>query len=82
LFLRKYFIYDEKRIISFHSFILTLVHIDLKIGYQKMCEPKSLYYVTQLLKEQVPWKKNKGNDKQDIIPQIKTKKYFESYTCR
>ncbi|ETW38147.1 hypothetical protein PFTANZ_01143, partial [Plasmodium falciparum Tanzania (2000708)] len=82
LFLRKYFIHDEKRIITFHSFILTLVHIDIRIGYHKMCEHKSLYYLIQFLKEHVPWGKYKENDKQDIIQQIKTKKYFDSYTYR
>ncbi|SPJ08992.1 conserved Plasmodium protein, unknown function [Plasmodium sp. DRC-Itaito] len=82
LFLRKYSIHDEKRIITFNSFILTLVHIDIRIGYHKMCEHKNLHNLIQFLKEHSPWGKYKESDKQDIIQQIKTKKNFDFYTYR
>ncbi|SOV74388.1 conserved Plasmodium protein, unknown function [Plasmodium sp. gorilla clade G3] len=82
LFLRKYSIHDEKRIITFNSFILTLVHIDIRFGYHKMCEHKNLYNVIQLLKEHVSWGNYKENDKQDIMQQIKIKRKFDIYTYR
>ncbi|SOV11681.1 conserved Plasmodium protein, unknown function [Plasmodium sp. gorilla clade G2] len=90
IFLRKYFIHDEKRIITFNSFILTLVHIDIRIGDHNKCEHKNLYHLIQFLKEHSTWKKDKQNDKQndkkndkkDIIQQIKNKRNFHFSTFR